>query len=538
MGADNLREMLEEIGRRARSAVRTLASAADPRTSLPRRLERLSDAQHRICTSFPRFSDEIEFWEQMWRCTDAVRDQWRKVARAAAHRSAELEQHVHRTSVPACRELYRWSRKFITDNAPRVPEKHLFSFGLERISPDLRELHERIEGLYESIKRQGQFPPLKLDMALEEGGVNFGIIYGGGWNVSAYSILSAAEEVEGLKAFIAFDHRGESIFASTGSHTVRLAPCALVMDHEGEFVLAGFRKPPTLHFACPHQWTGPPPHDLGIPVLRSEITVRVTTGKELTSGALREYERSTGYRFNMIAEEFIGRPDFPADIDSVIVSAAKAVERLAGRGIREIVVKPSRGEQGRGVKEFVIPSRKEEAVRHAVNLAIDTGTLLQERVVPEGEPDYNWRVFVAASPRGEPEIAGRFARIGRGDDIEMVEETDMLRRAGISDREGKELMSRMDERSLHAFRAVVRHSKKLMPPDFPPAPLGETGSYAMPYFLGIDLIGDARIMEVNGSEVAGMWTHDRLYPHQRGRSSLTMLRSARQAALAYKRAIG
>ena len=68
------------------------------------------------------------------------------------------------------------------------------------------------------------------------------------------------------------------------------------------------------------------------------------------------------------------------------------------------------------------------------------------------------------------------------------------------------------------------------------APLGG-GSYAVPYFLGVDLIGDAYIMEVNGNEVAGMWTHDRLYPELRGQSNRTVLESAAQAAQAYRKAL-
>ena len=73
-------------------------------------------------------------------------------------------------------------------------------------------------------------------------------------------------------------------------------------------------------------------------------------------------------------------------------------------------------------------------------------------------------------------------------------------------------------------------------PDFPWRPLGG-GSYHVPYILGVDLIGDAALMEINGNEVAGMWVDDQLYPEGRGRSTRSLMQAAEQAARAYRAAL-
>ncbi len=538
MSGNRPRESVAAIASHARSAVRGLALARDWEQPLSAAVAAMLDAQERFCNDFPCIGEEVAFWETLWRSTDAVRDEWNKVARAARRRCEAAGRIVSNTSADACRELYHWTHRLILDRAPRKPSPPHFRLGIDRLDADCRRLHERIEGLYESIKRQGRFPAVKQGLDMPDNGVNFAIIYGAGWNVSAYSLLGAASELDGINALVAFDHRGSSLFGtSADGHTVRLAPAGLIRDEGGGSVLATFRGPQMLHFVCPHQWTGPAPHDIGVPVLRSALTVRVTSSKHLTTEALLEYRETHGVRLGMIDEEFVPSPEYPADIDTLSEAAGRAVGALAARGAVEIVVKPSRGEQARDVRDFTIPSQKEAAIRHAVGLALDSGALVQEKIVPDGGLDYNWRVFVAASPDGRPEVAGRFARIGRGDDMRMMAENDMLRLAGITPHEGARLMERMDAASIHAFHAISSYSRERMG-DMPERPLGGSGAYHIPYFLGIDLIGNARIMEVNGSEVAGMWTDDRLYPRSRGRTSRRVLLSARRAGAAYQRAIG
>ncbi len=536
MGEEKLEEITDFIAERTQTAVRELAFTRPCQDSFHSHIEAICEAQQRIYQEFPRIREESEFWETIWRCIESLRNQWDKLHRAAEHRGEDAAQTIRNVSQNALKELYDRTRRFITDYAPRTPGEHHFQLGIDRVRPDCGRLLDRIEGLYESVKRQGRFPAVAEDIELAESGINFGIIYGGGWNVSAYSVLRGAAELEEINALVAFDHPGRSLYNQSAAHTVRLAPSGLLRGEDGRYILATFRRPLVLHFVCPHQWTGPAPHDLGIPVLRSQPIVAITTNKHITTEALLEYRKTSGFEFNTIDEEFIPRPDFPADIDMLTGKVEKALNALAERHIGEIIVKPSRGEQARDVMDFSIPSQKKAAVRHAVDLALDCGALLQEKIIPAGGLDYNWRVFVAASEDGKPQVVGRFARLGRGDAMEMVEEGDMLRRAGVSQTEGDRLQRQMHNVSLHAFRAISRYSKLRMQ-DFPNAPLGDVGSYHTPYLLGIDLIGDARVMEINGSEVAGMWSDDRLHPQSRGRTSRTVLRSARRAAMAYKKAI-
>ncbi len=536
MGEEELEEITGSIAERTQSAVRELAFTRSWQDALRSHIDAICAAQQKIYQEFPRLREESEFWETLWHAIASLRNQWDKLRRAAEHRGEDAGQTIRDVSQNALKELYGRTRRFITDYAPRTPGKHHFQLGIDCVRPDCAHLLDRIEGLYESVKRQGRFPAVAEDIEFPEGGSNFGIIYGGGWNVSAYSVLGSAAGLEGLNALVAFDHPGRSLFRRSAAHTVRLAPSGLLRGEDGRYLLATFRRPLVLHFVCPHQWTGPAPHDLGIPVLRSRPIVTITTNKNITTEALREYRESSGFEFNTIDEEFIPRPDFPADIGPLTGRVEKALNALAERHIDEIIVKPSRGEQARDVEDFSIPSRKDAAVRHAVDLALDCGALLQEKVIPAGGLDYNWRIFVAASAEGNPQVVGQFARLGRGPAMEMVEEGDMLRRAGVPGAEGDQLQRRMHRTSLHAFRAISCYSRRRMQ-DFPNAPLGDVGSYHTPYLLGIDLIGDARVMEINGSEVAGMWSDDRLHPQSRGRTSRTVLRSARRAAMAYKKAI-
>ncbi len=199
-----------------------------------------------------------------------------------------------------------------------------------------------------------------------------------------------------------------------------------------------------------------------------------------------------------------------------------------------MVVKPSSGERARGVGFFELPSGQQAAVDHAVRLDLESRVVIQERLHAAGPEDFNWRVLVALAKDGQPVVVGRFARIGFGDDVEMVADREMLGRAGVSGDAAERTLQRLDEVSIGAFRAVVARAGSRR--DFPYQPLGG-GSYALPYILGVDLIADARVMEVNGHEVAGMWTDDRLYPETIGRSSRTVLESALAAARSYRSAL-
>jgi hypothetical protein len=116
----------------------------------------------------------------------------------------------------------------------------------------------------------------------------------------------------------------------------------------------------------------------------------------------------------------------------------------------------------------------------------------------------------------------------------MAPDREMLAQVGVAGEAADRFLARLDAVSCHAFCAVAAQAAARA--DFPFRPLGG-GSYAAPCFLGIDLIGDAYVMEVNGNEVAGMWTDDRLYPATRGRSSRTVLESASRAAERYRHAL-
>jgi hypothetical protein len=216
-------------------------------------------------------------------------------------------------------------------------------------------------------------------------------------------------------------------------------------------------------------------------------------------------------------------------------AAEEALRALERRGVGEVVVKPARGEQGRNVACFTLSTQREAAAAHAGALSFESSVVMQQRVRPAGGLDYNFRVLVAPRPDGEPQVVGRFARLGWGEQTEMIEERDMLRRAGVTGPAADSLLERTDGVSLDAFRAVAEEAG-LRHPAYPHRPLGG-GSYTVPYILGMDLIGEALVMEVNGNEVAGMWTDDRLHADTRGRSSRTMLLSARQAGRAYRAAL-
>ena len=527
------RQIIEEIAASADAAVRAIVTAPQDAGSASAAIERMAGLQRLYGREFPVLGDEVELWETLWDCTDRVRDQWDRVEKAAARigggRQGELQTVLDRQR----RGLYEWMRGFVAEHAPRVPETAHFELGIQTRRSDCRGLHERMEGLYESIKRIGRLPEIRTAVDLPPDRVNFGIIYGGGWNVSAFSVLREPWHFGGMNAFVAFDHPGCDLYGRVGGRVVRLATAGLFRTGEADdYVLAALRRPAVLHFVCPHQWTGPPPHELGIPVLRSELTLEIVDDKLNTTRALRFYARRTGADLPLPREVCIEQAPVPAEADQLAGKAKDAIRRLEAEGVGEVVVKPRVGERELGVGFFRLPAERSSAVQHAVRLALDSGAVIQERIRPPGEADFNWRVLVALSPRGEPLVVGRFARKGHGDNMVMVGDRDMLTRCGIAGAEADALLARLDAVSLDAFRAVAEYAR-VQHPRFPWHPLGG-GSYHVPNILGVDLIGDAYIMEVNGHEVAGMWTDDRLYPETRGRSNRTVLQSAEVAGRAYK----
>ena len=529
---ERVQELLDQTQAAAGDAVRALAMALDD--ALAPALGRMCDLQRAYTQTFPVLPDEVEFWEKLWRCTDLLRDQWLRVERAA-RRAGTLPRVL-----PALDEqrtcLYQWTRAFICQHAQRPPSEAHFELGIATRRADCRGLHERIEGLYESIKRVGRLPDVRLGLEMPEGNVNFGIIYGGGWNVSSYSVLREAARIGDMSAFVAFDHPGEDLYGAVCGRTVRLATAGLVqVGGEDGYALATFARPVPLHFICPHQWTGPPAHELGAPLLRSELTLEIVNNKLRTSEALRWHAERTGADLPLIPEAGVEQASVPADFDVQLARAEAALATLERRGVREVVVKPSFGEQARGLGMFTLPAGRARAVEHAAALSLESSAVIQERIRPAGGLDCNFRVLVASSPTGGPTVVGRFARLGQGDDVEMVEEREMLRRAGVEGEEAERLLERLERVSLDAFRAVAQYAEA-MHPHFPWRPLGG-GSYAVPYFIGTDLIGESLVMEVNGDEVGGLWTDDRLHPDTRGRSSRMVLQAAREAAMSYRAAL-
>jgi len=536
MDKDAHRGLLDEVVARTDAVVRSMLTHPDREGEYGAALEGLKDLQGRFCSEFPLLSDAVEFWETLWRRTDLVRDQWLRVERAAGRVGGWLLGRLQRFLDEQRRNLYLWARGFVCDHAPVVPSAAHFELGIGGDCPHLQAHHERLEGLYESVKRIGRLPQVVEGFALPRGRLNFAVIYGGGWNVSTFSVLREAANHGGLNALVAFDHPGAGLFGCVGGRPVRLAPAGLVrVGGDESYVLAGFRRAALIHFACPHAWTGRPAHELGLPVLRSVLTLEVVNDKLNTTCALRWYAERSGKELPLIPEESVPVASVPVDLEGLCRLAEGAIARLEGRGIQRVVVKPSTGEQERGMGRFDLKVSRAPAVEHVVRLALESPVVIQQWVEPLGGCDFTWRVLVALDGTGSPVSVGRFARLGHGDDMEMVRDTEMLRRVGVEGAEACRFLKRLDAVSVDAFRAVSGYARELHP-DFPWAPLGG-GSYAVPYFLGVDLIGDAFIMEVNGNEVAGMWTHDRLYPELRGQSNRTVLTSAEAAARAYRRAL-
>lgn len=537
MNTDSLRERERAIADAAKDAVWTVTTTDGGRSDLERHLAKMEDIQETCCAEFPRVRGEVEFWETLWRYGDKVRDQWDRVERALEKVKGEdlASRKKHLDAVR--RRLYRWMREWIHEYAPRVPQPVHFELGIERQRSDYRGLHERVEGLYEAIKRMGRLPEIRRDVVGDARQVNFAIIYGGGWNVSTYSILREAAEIGGLNALCAFDHPGEELYGEVNGREVRLATAGMCRSGPDEYALVTFREPQVLHFICPHQWTGPRPHTLHAPLLRSDLTLEIVNNKLMTTRALEWYREKTGADIPLIPEETVDEPAvIPVSPEVVQEEADRALARLEESGsVQEVVVKPGFGMEETDVGYFSLPEERADAVQHAARLAVESGTVLQQRIRPPGGMDYNWRVMIARGADGDPKPVGRFARLGHHEQMEMVPDAEMLSRVGETEAEAVEFLERLNRVSIDAFRAVAEYAE-YRHPDFPHKPLGD-GSYAEPYFLGMDLIGNARVMEVNGHEVAGMWTDDRLYPETRGRSNRTVLEAGLAAGKAYKKAL-
>ncbi|NOX97704.1 MAG: hypothetical protein GXO98_06590 [Nitrospirae bacterium] len=537
MSQDSHQELVNKIIEATDAAIWVLATRPEGAgVSFPE-IECLGKLQQRYGREFPVLNDQSEFWETLWLCTDRVRQQWDRIEKLARRTGPGVLERLQPLLDEQRHALYQWARRFITEHAPVCPRVAHFELGISPLRPDCRGLHERLEGLYESVKRIGRFPTVEEGLALPEDRVNIGLIYGGGWNVSTFSVLREAAHFPGMNTFVAFDHAGADLFGHAGGRVVRLAPAGLVRrsGREGEeYLLATFRKPPVLHFAFPYQWTGTPPHELGLPILRSDLTLEIVDDKLTTSQALAWYMQTSGVQLPLPRERGIRQVPGPVDLDALAHRVAEALNSLEAEGVEEVVVKPSFGEQSQGVRYFSLSGARQSVIEYAVRLGLEYDVVIQERIRPPGGVDFDWRVLVALSPQGEPTVVGRFARRRRGEDIEMVAEREMPERVGITGKEAEALLDRLNEVSLHAFRAVAGYA--LARRDFPWRPLGGN-SYALPYLLGIDLIGEARIMEINGHEVAGMWTDDRLYPETRGRCNRVVLESAQVAARDYQVAL-
>jgi len=528
------RELSRLMEAAADEAVRSLVASPHDADSPMCVAGRLLDLQERMAAEFPRPADEAAFWVGLWSALERAREQWDRVE-AAARRSGAAER-LQASLDSGRRALYRQARRHIMEHAPRPPAVAHLELGLPVRRPDRRRLLERIEGLSESVRCLGRLPVVREGITLPPDRANFAIIYGGGWNESAFSILSEAARFQDMNAFVAFDHAGGELFGRAGRHTVRLATSGLLrVGDRDEYVLATFDRPVVLHFVCPHQWSGPPPHEIGVPVLRSDLTLEIVDDKPGTTRALKWYRDRTGADLPLIREEAVRQAPVPADLEALREEALAAIGRLERQSIRELVVKPVRGEQKKGLAYFRLPEGRDAAATHCVRLALESGAVIQERIRPAGPEDFNWRVLVALGPDGEPHVVGRFARVGHAEVTEKARDRDILRACGIVGPAADRFLERLDRVSLNAFRAVAEYAQARHP-DFPFRPLGG-GSYHVPYILGIDLIGDARVMEVNGNEVAGMWVDDQLYPETRGRSNRTVLESALLAAQAYKSAI-
>lgn len=528
------RELVREAVSVTPRVIRHLAVSPRDPESYRELLDHLAELQDAARADMPHHDDAVPFWETVWRRTNRLREQWRRIENVASRAGEDVLDRLQPVLDEQRRKLYGWARRFVKNHAPLKPSEAHLELGIPGDWPHRRAHHQRLEGLYQSVKRTGRLPDVKQGVTPPEDEPVFALIYGGGWSVSPYSILREAARHEGLNAMVAFDGPSDELYGRRGPHTVRLAPAGLYRRDDGGYELASFREPAVVHFACPHGWTGPRPYELGLPVLRSDLTLEVTDEKTTTGRALRWCADLMDGSLPLIPESSVEAAPLPADLEDVRCAAEEALSGLGGEGVGRVVVKPSRGWEARRVRQFDLDTSRGDALEHIVQLALECGAVIQKLVSVDGDEHFNWRVFVARDSEDNPVPVGRFARIGRGEQTEMVRDRDMMERVGREE-DADEFFRRLDSVAVRAFRAVCAFTSQLYP-RFDKTPLGG-GSYAIPYFLGVDLVGDARIMEINGNEVAGLWTDDRLNPEQRGRTCRTVLKSARRAARAYREAL-
>ena len=189
MSQDTHQELVNKIVETADAAIRVLATRPEEAGGILCEIERLGKLQQRYGYEFPVLSDQSEFWETLWLCTERVRQQWERIEKVARRAGAGVPERLQPLLDEQRRALYQWARRFITEHAPVCPRVAQFELGISTFRPDCRGLHNRLEGLYESVKRIGRFPTVEEGLALPEDRVNVGLIYGGGWNVSTFSVL-------------------------------------------------------------------------------------------------------------------------------------------------------------------------------------------------------------------------------------------------------------------------------------------------------------------------------------------------------------
>ena len=301
-------ELVNKIIRAGDAAVRVLATRPKE-ASLPfSEMEHLQKLQEVYQREFPVVEDKVEFWETLWLRTDRVREQWNRIEKMARRADSRVLDRLQPVLDERRRSLYEWARQFISEHSSVSADAAHFELGISTLRPDYRGLHERLEGLYESIKRIGRLPTVKEGLELPEDRTNFGMIYGGGWNVSTFSVLREAAHFPEMNAFVAFDHPGPDLFSRRAKYKVRLATAGLVRspdeDNE-EYLLTTFRQPMVLHFVCPYEWAGTPPHELSLPILRSDLILEIVDDKLTTSRALAWYSQSSGIKLPLLRERGI-----------------------------------------------------------------------------------------------------------------------------------------------------------------------------------------------------------------------------------------
>ena len=161
MEEDRHEELVAQIEAGADEAVRVLVTEPRNTLCLSNGISRISQLQERYCREFPRLREEADFWEALWLRTDRVRSQWNRIEKAALRARAANLDRLQALLDEQRAALYHWSRRHICEHAPRVPLAAHFELGIQQRRSDCRVLHERLEGLYESIKRMGGLPEVR-----------------------------------------------------------------------------------------------------------------------------------------------------------------------------------------------------------------------------------------------------------------------------------------------------------------------------------------------------------------------------------------